>query len=251
MNLRKTIIHGFLYGPYLFHKITGTGAFGRHGATYLEAFTPGGNNPLKAALFNHYEKQLNETSCSVASVVTVVNALRVFQGQRSNPISQVDILEKVRTGYWKERMSPNGHNGRRGLPLPLLGEILKSSLDAYNIAYKAVETVIGTKDRLRAQKQKETLKNRLIHFETRGNCLILAHFDQGAFVRTLNIPHISPVGQFDLRTAEVTILDVDPEQDRLYSVPFDIFCKGLFGKYPSVLRPFGYQAGGYACIIRD
>jgi hypothetical protein len=249
MNFRRIITHGLLHGPYLFHKITGTGAFGRHGATYLEGSVPDGDNPLKAALFKHHEKQFQEASCSVASVVTVVNAVRDFQGDRSDPITQMDILEKVRTGYWKERMSPRGHNGRRGLPLPLLGEIVKSSLDAYSLAYKTVETVHGTKDPGQAQKQKEGLRNRLVDFETRGNCLIIAHFDQGAFVRTLNIPHISPVGQYNTQTGEVTVLDVDPEQERLYKVPFDTFCKGLFSSYHPVLRPFGYQTGGYVCVM--
>jgi hypothetical protein len=173
MNFRRIIIHGFLYGPYFFHKITGTGAFGRRGATYLERSVPDGNNPLKAALFKHHVKQFHEASCSVASVVTVVNAVRELQGDRSDPITQMDILEKVRTGYWKERMSPGGHNGRRGLPLPLLGEIMKSSLDAYGLAYKTVETVHGVKEPGAAQKQKEELRDRLVDFEARSNCLII------------------------------------------------------------------------------
>lgn len=249
MNLRRIIIHGLLYGPYFFHKITGAGAFGPRGAMYLDGVVPDGDNPLKAALFKHHVKQFLETSCSVASVVTVINAVRDIQGDRSEPVTQMDILEKVRAGYWKERMSPGGHNGRRGLPLPLLGEIVKSSLDAYGLAYKSVETVHGTKDPGQAQKQKERLMNRLVDFETLGNCLIIAHFDQGAFVRTLNIPHISPVGQFNTKTGDVTVLDVDTEQNRLYKVPFDTFCKGLFSNYHPILRPFGYQTGGYVCVI--
>jgi hypothetical protein len=204
---------------------------------------------LKAALFKHHVKQYHGAACSVASVVTVVNALRELQGDRSEPITQMDILEKVRTGYWKERMSPGGHHGRRGLPLPLLGEVVKSSLDAYGLAYKTVETVPGLKDSCQVLKQKEELRERLVNFETQGNCLVIAHFDQGAFVRTLNIPHISPAGTFDTENGDVTILDVDPEQDRLYKVPFDTFCRGLFSNYPFVLRPFGYQTGGYVYVI--
>ena len=103
--------------------------------------------------------------------------------------------------------------------------------------------------RHRTQKQKEELKDRLIDFETRGRCVIIAHFDQGAFVRDLNIPHISPVGAFDVENREVVVLDVDPYQDRLYKVSFDTFCRGLFSKYSLVLRPMGYETGGYVCII--
>ena len=248
MNLRRIIIHGLLYGPYLFSKITGTGAFGRHGATYIQGPVQNEGNPLKAALFKHHVKQFHEASCSVASIVTVVNAIRDLQNDRSDPITQMDILEKVRTGYWKERMSAKGHNSRRGLPLLLLGEILKSSLDAYSIAYQTVETVQGTKDPGQAKKKSEDLRSRLTDFEIRGNCLIIAHFDQGAFVRTLNIPHISPVGGFELNSGSVTILDVDPEQEKPYNVPYGTFCKGIFNSYNPVLRSFGYRTGGYAFI---
>jgi len=232
----------------MLQKITASGAFGRHPARYLEAFVPEKNRSLKAALFKNHVKQFNEISCSAATVVTVVNALREFQGDRSGPITQMDILEKVRTGHWRERMSPGGYHGRQGLPLPLLGEIVKNSLEAYRLAYKTVETIQGAKDRFQINKQKEKLKQRLVEFETRDSCVILAHFDQGAFVRTPNIPHISPVGRFDIQSGEVTILDVDPEQDRRYKVPFATFCKGLFSSYHPVLRPFGYQAGGYVWV---
>ncbi|MFC1815396.1 hypothetical protein ACFL0M_05500 [Thermodesulfobacteriota bacterium] len=141
MNLRRIIIHAYLYVPYCFHKITGTGAFGRHQVAYIHGPIQADRNPLKAALLKHHVKQFHESSCSVASVVAVVNAIRAVQVDRPVPISQLDILEKVRTANWKERMSANGHNGRRGLPLPLLGEIVKNSLDAYEIQYKAVATV--------------------------------------------------------------------------------------------------------------
>lgn len=248
MSLRYIVIHGFLHIRYFVNKITGGGPFGPHGAIYLENRVPEKSNPLKAALFKYHVKQYHGSSCSVASVVTVINALRDLQQGETHPITQLEILEKVRTGFWKERMSPGGHRGRRGLPLPLLGEIVESSLNAYGLQYKAVETISGTKDPAQKQDLKERLRNCLVDFETRGDCVIIAHFDQGAFVRTLSIPHISPVGAFDLRNDEVTVLDVDPEQVRFYKVPLDTFCAGLFDNYPIIMRPFGYRTGGYVCI---
>ena len=248
MRLRRIFIHGLLYGPYLFHKITATGAFGPGGATSLPEPVRPDASPLKAALFRHHVKQYHEASCSVASVVTAINAIRDIQGDRSRPITQMDILQKVRTGYWQERMSPEGHNGRRGLPLSLLGEIVQSSLDIYSVAYKTVETVTGAQDAVLAEKKRRELRDRLIDFETKGDSLIIAHFGQGTFVKTLNIPHISPVGGFSVQGGHVTILDVDPDQDKPYRVPFDTFCKGLFSRYNPVLRLFGYRTGGYIFI---
>jgi len=248
MRLRRFVIHGLLYGPYLLHKMTGTGPFGSGGATYLKGPVCHDGQPLKAALFRHHVKQYHEASCSVASVVTVINAIREVQGDRSLAITQMDILQRVRTGFWKERMSSEGHNGRRGLPLSLLGEIVKSSLATYGVAYKSIETVPGAKAAGFREQKRGELRDRLIAFETKGDCLIIAHFGQGAFVRTLNIPHISPVGGFETTTGAVTILDVDPDQEKPYRVPFDTFCKGLFSSYNPVLRLFGYRTGGYVFI---
>jgi hypothetical protein len=248
MNLRRIIIHTFFYSLYFFHKITGTGAFGRSEAEYISDSIQTGGNKLKAALLKHHVKQYHEASCSVATVVSVVNALR--EKQRSNfiPASQMDILEKVRTGNWKERMSEKGDNGKRGLPLPLLGEIVKGSLDAYGIRYEKIEIIGAPENRLQKEKIIKALKSRLSDFETKGDCLIIAHFDQGAFLRTLNIPHISPVGGFDITSEKVTILDVDPEQKKPYKITFDTFCKGLFSNYHNLLRPFGFKSGGYIFI---
>lgn len=247
MNLQRIIVHVCLYVPYFFHKITGTGAFGRQKAEYLQDPVQTDGNALKATLLRHHVKQFYESACSVATVVSAVNAIRALKGDDHTPISQMDILEKVQTGNWKERMSENGHNGKRGLPLPLLGKIVKSSLDAYGIPYKAVETIPFHKKLGRPGKIKKDLRNRLADFETKGNCLIIAHFDQGAFVPGLNIPHISPIGGFDTQNGYVTILDVDPEHKKPYRITFNTFCKGL-SRYNHVLKLFGYKSGGYVFI---
>jgi hypothetical protein len=249
MNLRRIIIHAYLYIPYCFHKITGTGAFGRHKAAYIHGPIQNDGNPLKAALLKHHVKQFHESSCSVASVVSVVNAIRSVQVDRPVPISQLDILEKVRTTNWKERMTANGYKGRRGIPLPLLGEIVKSSLDAYEIQYKAVATVPAPKNTDQSEKIRKILWQRLHDFEKRGDCLIIAHFDQGVYVPTLNIPHISPVGGFDTTNGDVIVLDVDPQQGKPYKISFDRFYKGLSSNYHHVFRPFGFGSGGYVYVF--
>jgi len=248
MNLRRIIIHTFFYSLYFFHKITGTGAFGCPEAEYISDPIQTGGNMLKAALLKHHVKQYNEASCSVATVVSIVNAIREIQSNKPTPISQMDILERVRTGNWKERMSEKGDNGKRGLPLPLLGDIVKSSLDAYGIRYERTEITSSPDNKLQEEKILKELKSRLSDFETKGDCLIIAHFDQGAFLRTLNIPHISPVGGFDITNGDVTILDVDPDQKKPYKIIFDTFCNGIFSNYHNLLRPFGFKSGGYVFI---
>lgn len=248
MNLRRILIHAYFYVPYGVHKITGTGAFGPSGADYIDDPIQTDGNTLKASLLKHHVKQYHESSCSVASVVSAVNAIRDQQREKPVPINQMDILEKVRIANWKERMSDEGDNGKRGLPLPVLGEVVKSSLDAYEIAYKSIETVQAQKNSGQTEKIRKLLWNRLCDFEKKGDCLLIAHFDQGAYVPTLNIPHISPVGGFDAETGDVIMLDVDPAQEKHYRITFDTFYKGLSSNYNHVLKPFGFGSGGYVFV---
>lgn len=91
---------------------------------------PAAGSPLKRSLWKHYVRQYHEASCSVASVATVVNALGEGIGQ-AGEIIQMDLIDKVKTGNWKKRVNPEGDNGKRGLPLALLGEVVRGSLEAF------------------------------------------------------------------------------------------------------------------------
>jgi hypothetical protein len=248
MNFRRYFILTYFHGRYGFHKITRTGAFGPHGAEVLPDPIQTNGNALKSALIKHHVKQFHESSCSVASIVSAINAIREQQAENHTPIDQKEILEKVNTAHWKERMTEEGYKGRRGLPLSVLGEVVKSSLAAYGISYRTLETVQTLKDSPQTETLKSVLWQRLSDFETKGNCVIIAHFDQGTYVPTLNIPHISPIGGVDTHDGSVTMLDVDPDQEKPYRISFDTFYKGISADYNRVLSKYGYAGGGYIYI---
>ena len=248
MNLLRNLIRPYFYSRYGFHRLTGTGAFKNGHVSYVRTESRMQWNPLKRALWHAHVKQLQESSCSVAAVVTCINAIGTTQNGNSGTASQADILDRVATGHWKERMSDNGYRGRRGLPLPLLGQVIEESLKTYKLKFEAVEVVRTPKNIPRHASVRTTLKKRLHDFDRYGNGLIVAHFDQGSLVPTLNIPHISPVGAYDAAAGRVTVLDVDPEQNRPYAVDFDTFYQGLSCDYHHVLKAYGYGSGGYVYI---
>lgn len=248
MNLLRNVIRPYLYTRYGFHRITGTGAFGGRRAQRIDNGVKPHWNPLKLAIWKCHEKQFHESSCSVASVVSCINAIRSLSSGAAQPISQSAILEKVRTGHWKERMSEGGYHGRRGLPLDLLGRVVEESIAAYRLDVEAVEVVQTPKGAPPSAAVRTLLRQRLLAFDGQGKGLLIAHFDQGAFVPTLNIPHISPVGGFDPTTGRVTVLDVDPEVKFPYAVDLDTFYKGLSCDYHHIFRAFGYGSGGYVYI---
>jgi hypothetical protein len=228
--------------------MTGTGAFRSGHVKYLPGDVQPQWNTLKQAIWKVHVKQVHEAACSVASVVSCINAVRALTGGSGAPVSQSDILDRVTTGHWKERMSDDGYRGRRGLPLLLLGRVVEESLKAYGIQFQGVDVVQTPANPSRRSHVKTTLKKRLRDFDRYGNGLVIAHFDQGCLVPTLNIPHISPVGAYDAVADRVTVLDVDPDQGSPYEVPFDTFYRGLASDYQHVLTAFGYGSGGYVHI---
>jgi hypothetical protein len=248
MNLLRNIIRPYLVARYNIHRLTGTGAFQRGRMRYVDATPHLEWNPLKQAIWKYHVKQFHESSCSVASVVSCINALRALNNGNPPPISQHDILDRVTTGHWKARMSKGGHNGRRGLPLLLLGQVVKSSIAAYGLTVRAVEVVPTPSNASRDSSVHIKLKARLNAFNQKGIGLIIAHFDQGTFIPTLNIPHISPVGAYDAASGQVTVLDVDPNEERPYQISYDTFYAGLSSNYHHMFAAYGYNGGGYVYI---
>jgi hypothetical protein len=119
----------------------------------------------------------------------------------------------------------------------------------YKIAeYELVETVQAVKSRKQAILIKAKLRKRLTDFENEGNCLVIAHFNQGVFIRDLHIPHISPVGGYDDISGTVTMLDVDPPHEHPYKISFETFYKGISSNYHNIFKPFGFGSGGYIFI---
>jgi len=241
-----------MYSQFYFEKMMGKGAFSRDKTVYIrDKYKPVGN-PVKDGLFLHHVKQFHESSCSVASVVSAVNTLLDDCNQlNGKPVTQHDLLNKVQAVHWKERMSKNGYKGRRGLPLDTLGEVVKASLDTFEIPYKSVEVIQTSLDEKKSETLKKQLRSRLERFEKKGDCLIIAHFDQGTYLPELHIPHISPVGGYDAGTGEIVMLDVDPEQIYPYRISFDTFYSGISTNYNHLLSVFGYREGGYIFIESD
>lgn len=248
MNLLRNVIRPYLIARYNVHRATGTGAFHQEGARYLSPVPHPRWNPLKQAIWRHHVKQFHESSCSVASVVSCINALRSLEKGNVDPISQHEILDRVKTGHWKARMSRKGYRGRRGLPLSLLGQVIKDSISVYGLNIRAVEVIPAPRRRSAMASVQATLIKRLKAFDHEGNGLIIAHFDQGAFIPTLNIPHISPVGAYDATSGRTTILDVDPDETKPYQVSFATFYAGLSSNYHYMFSTFGYRGGGYVYV---
>jgi len=92
-----------LSAEFFSENITRTGPYGTGKADYILGPHKNSGNILKDGMFKHHVKQFNGYSCSVASIVSVVNTLMDSAGTlNGHPITQQAILEKVKTAHWKE-----------------------------------------------------------------------------------------------------------------------------------------------------
>lgn len=196
--------------------------------------------------------QFNGAACSVASTVTVLNSLREFLYGKSSSeslISQKQVLDEVKIIHWKERMGEGGYKGRRGLPVRELGLVVNAGLKQFALPCQAVKTIPLLKKMPNLDQLKKKLLEDLICFENNGNSLIIAHFNQAVFIGDLHVPHISPIGAFDIKRHQVLILDVDPEVKSPYWVSFNTFFNGLTWEYNHLMQKYGYSGGGYIKIL--
>ncbi|MCG8530283.1 MAG: hypothetical protein MI749_06430, partial [Desulfovibrionales bacterium] len=77
----RLILRLFLVLRYLFHRLTGTGSFSPgHRVDFITGPHGSRANPVKAGLHHFHVKQFHESSCSVASMVSVINTLARIQG---------------------------------------------------------------------------------------------------------------------------------------------------------------------------
>jgi hypothetical protein len=249
MGTVRHLIRTYLYLRYFFHKTLRSSAFGPGAVQYVPLTCPQQANPQKKALFRHHVKQFHSAACSAATLACMVNALAEVSGSAGNSmVTQQELLEKVRVGHWKERLSPTGYKGQRGLPLDLLGQVVSACLTTYAINHTCLEIVQAPWNNRRARSVQKILRTRLEQFETLGNGLVIAHFDQGSLVPDLNIPHISLAGGFDPTGDQVLVLDVDPGQPRPYKVSLDRFYRSLSTAYHHIFHAAGYGRGGYIFI---
>lgn len=192
-------------------------------------FKKAGNQSDFFQLAPYYVSQFNEAACSVASLTSVVNAIRKSKPLTSDDklISQEAILDKVTALDWKKRIvEKDGVGGARGTTLEQLGQIADAALKAYGI--KGSVQILHVEDT--KPKTIAAIKSVLAKNEKSRTNFIIANFIQSAFTDDSEAGHISPVGAYDAASDRVLVMDVDREWYEPYWVSTAQFVKGLATK---------------------
>ncbi len=164
-------------------------------------------------LASFYDAQFNELACSVASVAMILNGMmrarHTLQAVDTN-ITQSKLIQKIHTENWEARVMPGGYNGKVGLSLSQLEEVLKASLRQYGVTNYEI-------DRMEVTQMNPSVltafRRALTANERNRHDFILIHFVQDVVTESPGgpYPHVSPIGAYDKFTRRVLVMDVDRE----------------------------------------
>ena len=247
-TLFRHLLHRLLRLRVLYLKVRRLGPHGEPARILTPSALDGlsSENTRFKKLLTHWQAQATESSCSVASVACIINAMAGENAPRV--ANQMDLLETIRAGRWKERLSPEGWQGRRGLPLEVLGEVIPAALSYHGIEAAVKLSPFYPREAMAIRLGRaRTILN---YFASNPGTFLIAHFDQGAFLPVLTIPHISPVAHWDPERETVVMLDVDPDQPIPYEISLSRFVHGISSHYGGLLKPYGYSHGGIVTIHR-
>jgi hypothetical protein len=196
------------------------------------------------AMAPFYVPQLNEFSCSVASVAAVVNAAaragKDLPGTDTNA-THASLLDTVKVAEWASRMQKGGFHGEVGLTLDQLAKVVAEALRVNGIKNPRVEKVeVRADDKAARARWRETIAKN----EASGRDLLLIHFTQDTLTKSQGgpYPHISPIGAYDPETGRVLVMDVDRTYYEPYWVGADLVVTAMAVKTP----PFGH--GGWVRV---
>lgn len=187
------------------------------------------------ALINYYTGQESGIYCSVAAVTIVLNAItRTSADIRAGDANyrQSKLPDDVRAARWKERVTGQGWEGRKGLTLAELEEVVGDTVKTYGLKgwtatrRSFTDATPGALAELRALLEAN---------EASSNDFIIAHFLQDKLTCDPGgpYPHISPIGAYDAASGRVLVLDVDREYYSPYWVSVERLLIALCARTPA------------------
>ena len=185
-------------------------------------------------LAQQFVRQQTDTSCSVASVTTVLNA--VLAQRRRTLATQEQVVAADRTGHWATATATEHSSG---VTLDQLGLFTMQAFSAAGIKRVGVD-VNHVRD------LGETTVNQILsvldkHEHFADDYFVIVNFLQSAYFKDGDpIGHMSVVGAYDAARERVLILDVDPRDVRPYWVSLPQFMAGMQTSDDETGEPRGY-----------
>src|SRR5262245_4564096 len=155
------------------------------------------------ALSPYYVPQATNSACSLATITTMLNALRGLPPLATDPLVTPAALSDALGPDWASKVREGGE----GVTFDEFKRYVQASLKAYDLAadievFKPADASTATLDALRRL---------LSENERSDNDIALVYFNQGVITGDWDGPHLSPIAAYDAARRRVLILDVDRE----------------------------------------
>ena len=162
----------------------------------------------------YYLSQLTDSSCSLASITTVINAIRSQQKLTANDqlVTQDALLNRVNDNEWRIDVRQGGD----GATLEQLKKLMKKALQVYGINGATVEVIHLS---VHSKEKELALRQALIESERTAKTFVIVNFNQKFFTGGISVGYFSPIGAYDPSTKRALIMDTDRQFYEPYWVP--------------------------------
>jgi hypothetical protein len=194
------------------------------------------------ALMGYYLPQRNDSSCSLASAVMVLNALRAAEALSAadEMVTQESLLRRVGSPAWTERTADGGP----GVSLDQFAELLEQALGKYEIEGRVEVAHIERDDEDALRNLREVLAAN----EASAGDFLIANFLQSEFTGDPEgaVGHMAPVAAYDAEAGRVLLFDPDRRWYEPYWVTVETLLAGMATRDAE-----GGSARGYLRVIRE
>jgi hypothetical protein len=201
------------------------------------------------AISPYYVPQVTRASCSLATVTTLINALRGLPAHSDESlVTQATLLDPSaaskspdsewteKTSEWSGKVKETGS----GVTFSEFEQYVAASLKAYGL--DAEVNVLKPTDRSRATLNR--LRRLLGANEQSAKDIALIYYNQGVVTGDWDGPHLSPIGAYDARRRRVLIMDVDRQWYVPYWTSDETLLEALLRPAPANQGSLAGQTGG-------
>jgi hypothetical protein len=195
------------------------------------------------ALSPFYVPQATGSACSLATVATLVNALRGLpQLSTGELVTQTSLLKTVANDAWATDTAEHGG----GITFEELKTYVALSLKAYDLdgyieVFKPSDSSPATFAALRRM---------LADNERLANDIALIYYNQGVITGDWDGPHLSPIGAYDEASRRILIMDVDRQFYIPYWTSDEKLLEALLRPAPQNRGKLAGETGGILRVTR-
>jgi hypothetical protein len=184
----------------------------------------------------HLIQQGTDSSCSLATAVMLINAVRGREGQLriGEPASEASLLDELGDAFWRMSVAEDGN----GLSLTEFAAAMERALLSYECAGAWSVAIAPVTD---ADAAAANLRAALIGMENGDGGFIAANFHLDLFYGDgVDVGHFSPIGAYDPARDLVLMLDVYKKDYEPMWAPLPRLAKAMATLSRKTGEPRGY-----------